>query len=69
MGVLGYFIEFGWFGWPNFAYCVSWQCYVATNGGQGADESILGPSFGPFRPDFGAKMQKLKILGHFIDLG
>ena len=69
MGFLGHFIEFGWFGWPNFAYCVSWQCYVATNGGQGADESILWPRLGLFRPDFGAKKPKIKILGHFIELG
>ena len=63
MGVLGHFIEFSWFGRPKFAYCDSWQWYIATNGGQGAGKSILGPRFGQFRPNFGPKMPEIKIVG------
>ena len=66
---IGLFIEFGWFGWPDLAYCDSWQRYVATNGGQGADKSILGPRFGPFWSHFGPKMAKIEILGHSIEFG
>ena len=62
MGFLG-LIEFSWFGRPKFEYCDSWQWYIAINGGQGAGESILGPRFRPFRPNFGPKMPKIKILG------
>ena len=68
--VLGNFIEFGWFGWPDFAYCDSWQRYVATNGGQGADKSILGPRFRSFWSNFGPKMSKIKfltILSNLVD--
>ena len=67
--VLGYFIEFGWFSWPDLAYCDSWQRYVATNGGQGADKSILGPRFGPFRPNFRPKMSKIEVFGSLIEFG
>ena len=67
--VLGRFIEFGWFGWPDMANCDSWQQYVATNGGQGADKSILGPRIGPFRPNFSPKMTKIKVFDHFIEFG
>ena len=62
-------IEFGWFGWPDMANCDSWQRYVATNGGQGADKSILGPRFGPFRPNFSPKMTKIEVLYHFSEFG
>ena len=62
MGVLGHFIEISWFGRPKFAYCDSWQWYIATNGGQGAGKSILVPRFGQLRPNFGPrKMVKKQV--------
>ena len=65
--VLSNFIEFGWFGWPDFAYCDSWQRYVPTNGGQGAEKSILGPRFRSFWSNFGPKMSKITFFDHFIE--
>ena len=67
--VLVHCIDFGWFGWPYNAYCDSWQWYVASNDGQGADKSILGPRFRSFWPNFGPKMSKIKVFDHFIEFG
>ena len=65
----GHCIEFGSFGWPYNSYCDSWQRYVASNDGQGADKSILVPRFGPFRLNLGPKMTKIEIFGHFNEFG
>ena len=65
----GHCIEFISFGWPYNSYCDSWQRYVASNDGQGADKSILVPRFGPFRLNLGPKMTKIEIFGHFNEFG
>ena len=39
--VFGHLLDFGSFDLPDFAYCDSWQRYVATIGGQGADKKYF----------------------------
>ena len=67
--VLVDFVDFGWLDMLDIAYCYRWQWYIATNGGQGADKSILKPRFGPLWSNFAPKMAKIEILGHFIEFG